>query len=116
MSPSAALRRSHRAAGPRRGRLRRPLIVAVGVLSEAIPLWLRGYRFGGNVVVRCRDGHVFTTLWVPGASLKALRFAGWRLQRCPVGNHWSVVAPVRRSDLTKRQERSASETRDIRIP
>jgi hypothetical protein len=117
MSRQVTPRRSRRAAaGRRRGRLRRPLIVAISVLSDAIPLWLRGYRIGGNVVVRCRDGHLFTTLWVPGASLKALRFAGWRLQRCPVGHHWSVVTPVRRSDLSTQQERSASEMKDIRIP
>jgi hypothetical protein len=117
MSRQVTLRRSRRAAaGPRRGRLRRPLIVAISVLSDAIPLWLRGYRIGGNVVVRCRDGHLFTTLWVPGASVKALRFAGWRLQHCPVGHHWSVVTPVRRSDLSTQQERRASEMKDIRIP
>jgi hypothetical protein len=90
-------------------------MLAVGFLSEAIPLWLRGYRMGGNVVVRCRDGHLFTTIWIPGASLKALRFAGWRFQHCPVGHHWSVVTPVRRSDLSRRQARSASEKKDIRI-
>jgi hypothetical protein len=95
---------------------RRGLVVGVGVLSEAIPLWLRGYGIGGNVVVRCRDGHLFTTLWVPGASLKAFRFAAWRLQRCPVGHHWSVVTPVRRSDLGNREQRRASEMKDIRIP
>jgi hypothetical protein len=116
MSPPVTLGRGRRATAARRGPLGRPLIAAVGVLSEAIPLWLRGYPFGGNVVVRCRDGHLFTTLWVPGASLKAVRFAGWRLQRCPVGHHWSVVTPVRRSDLSKQQERAASEIKDIRIP
>jgi hypothetical protein len=117
MSRPLTFRRSRRrATGPRGARLRRPLIVAVSVLSEAIPLWLRGYRIGGNVVVRCRDGHLFTTLWIPGASLKALRFSGWRLQRCPVGHHWSIVTPVRRSDLSKQQERSASKRRDVRIP
>jgi hypothetical protein len=116
MSPPVTLRRGRRAADARRGPLRRPLIAAVSVLSEAIPLWLRGYPIGGSVVVRCRDGHLFTTLWVPGASLKAVRFAGWRLQHCPVGHHWSVVTPVRRSDLSKQQERAASEMKDIRIP
>ena len=28
---------------------------------------------GRNVVVRCRQGHLFTTIWIPGGSLKALR-------------------------------------------
>ncbi len=33
----------------------------------------RGYPLGGNAVVRCRQGHLFTTIWIPGASLKAVR-------------------------------------------
>jgi len=79
-------------------------------------LKLRGYRIAGNVVVRCREGHLFTTIWVPGASLKSIRLGWWRVQRCPVGKHWSIVTPVRRSDLTEEELRAASETRDIRIP
>jgi hypothetical protein len=97
-------------------RHRRVLIIAIGFLSEAIPLWLRGYRLGGNVVVRCRDGHLFTTIWIPGVSLKALRIGAWRVQRCPVGHHWSIVTPVKKADLGGEEQRLASETRDIRIP
>ena len=77
---------------------------------------LRGYRLAGNVVVRCRKGHLFTTIWVPGASLKSVRLGWWRFQRCPVGRHWSFVTPVRRSGLTDDQRRTAGETKDIRIP
>ena len=62
---------------------------------------LRGYRFGGNVVVRCREGHLFTTIWVPGVSLKAVRLGWWRLQRCPVGDHWSLVSPVKEAELSE---------------
>jgi hypothetical protein len=77
---------------------------------------LRGYRVGGNVVVRCRQGHLFTTIWIPGGSLKAVRLGWWRIQRCPVGKHWSIVVPVREADLTPRQKRAAGKRRDIRIP
>ena len=76
----------------------------------------RGYRMGGNVVVRCRQGHLFTTIWVPGASLKSIRLGWWRLQRCPVGMHWSIVSPVKEANLTEDERRSASEHKDIRIP
>jgi hypothetical protein len=76
----------------------------------------RGYPMGGNVVVRCRDGHLFTTIWVPGASVKAVRLGWWRIQRCPVGNHWSVVTPVRESDLSESEQRFAREHKDIRVP
>jgi hypothetical protein len=75
-----------------------------------------GYNLGGDVVVRCRDGHLFTTIWVPGASLKAVRLGWVRLQRCPVGNHWTLVTPVRDSDLTDEERQIAGEHRDIRIP
>ena len=77
---------------------------------------LRGYRVGGNVIVRCRQGHLFTTLWIPGGSLKAVRLGWWRIQRCPVGHHWSVVTPVREADLTSRQRRAARKRHDVRIP
>jgi hypothetical protein len=70
-------------------------IVACGV--EAAALWLRTSRIAGSVVVRCRDGHLFTTIWLPGGSVKSLRLAWWRFQRCPVGGHWSLVTPVRES-------------------
>ncbi len=76
----------------------------------------RGYAVGPATPVRCREGHVFTTVWIPGVSFKALRLGWWRLQRCPVGPHWSLVRPVRRSDLSARERRSAAEVRDTRIP
>jgi len=79
-------------------------------------LRMRGYGFAGDVVVRCRRGHVYTTIWVPGASLKSVRLGWWRLQRCPVGGHWSLVTPVRQSVLTEDERRTADENRDIRIP
>ena len=76
----------------------------------------RGYRMGRNVIVRCRQGHLYTTIWLPGGSLKSVRFGFWRFQRCPVGRHWSIVTPVKKSELTEDARRIAGETRDIRIP
>lgn len=96
---------------------RRTLTIALAVmLVETIVMRLRGYRVGGNVAVRCREGHLFTTIWIPGASLKAVRLLWWRFQYCPVGRHWSVVTPVRESELTDKELRTAQETKDIRIP
>ncbi len=54
--------------------------------------------------------------WVPGASLKSLRFGWWRFQHCPVGNHWSLVTPVKESDLTEEEKRIDRAEEDIRIP
>ena len=86
------------------------------LIAEIVVLWLRGYGLGGNVTVRCRSGHVFTTLWIPAASVKSLRLGPWRVQRCPVGKHWSLVTPVAQSDLTFLQRRRASSTHDLRVP
>ena len=54
----------------------------------------RGYSgLGRRCSVRCRDGHLFRTIWIPGLSVKAIRLGWWRFQYCPVGRHWSVVSP-----------------------
>jgi hypothetical protein len=56
----------------------------------------RGYSgLGGRTLVRCRDGHLFRTIWVPGVSIKAIRLGWYRFQFCPVGRHWTVVKPVK---------------------
>ena len=91
------------------------MIVAALLLETAV-LWQRGYGVGGNVVVRCREGHLFTTIWIPGVSLKAIRLGWWRVQYCPVGRHWSIVTPVKRSELTEEEAGIASEHADIRLP
>jgi hypothetical protein len=100
----------------KRRRWRRLAIIAAGMLAEAIPVWRRGYGVGGNVIVRCREGHLFTTIWVPGASVKALRLGPRRFQWCPVGHHLSLVTLVRKSDLSPRQRRTAGKAKDIRVP
>jgi hypothetical protein len=92
------------------------LVGAVAVAVEAAAMRRAGYSHPGNVVVRCREGHLFTTIWVPGASLKSVRLGWWRIQRCPVGGHWSVVTPVRRTALKPWQRRRAAARRDVRIP
>ena len=77
---------------------------------------LRGYPIGGRIVVRCRQGHLFTTLWIPGVTVKAVRLVWWRVQRCPVGPHWSIVTPVRESELSALDRQRASRHRDVPIP
>jgi hypothetical protein len=96
---------------------RRVFTIAVAAVAvEGAALWLRSSRVGGNVVVRCRDGHLFTTIWIPGGSLKSLRLGWWRFQRCPVGRHWSLVTPLRESELTEEERQFAHDHKDIRIP
>lgn len=113
-------RRSKRSGKHRCGTRRRPrrLLGALLVLDllATVVARRRGYKVGGDVIVRCRRGHLFTTIWIPGASLKSVRLGWYRFQRCPVGNHWSLVQPVREADLTEDERRAAAEHRDLRIP
>ena len=93
------------------------ILVAVGVAAGGTLIARRlGYNLGVNTVVRCRQGHLFTTIWIPGVKLKELDLVVARVQRCPVGKHWSLVVPVRDKDLTEAELQSAREHHDIRIP
>jgi hypothetical protein len=91
-------------------------IAAVAMLVETAGLWLRTRRIGGKLIVRCRAGHLFTTIWIPAASVKSLRLGLWRVQRCPVGRHWSLVTPVNENELSEDERRFAREHQDIPLP
>ena len=96
---------------------RAALAAAVGLtLAEAVVVARRrGSLIGADTIVRCRAGHLFTTLWIPGGSLKAVRLGPWRFQRCPVGRHWSLVTPVAQAELSERERRAAARHHDLRI-
>ena len=63
----------------------RLVLLVTGLVAGTVVARRLGYGVGGNTVVRCREGHLYTTIWIPGASLKALRLGWARLQYCPVG-------------------------------
>ena len=90
-------------------------VVAAYAVGTVIAL-RQGYKFGQNVPVRCRDGHVFSTVWIPGASIKSLRLGLWRVQWCPVGKHVALVYPVRDVDLTQETRDLAAASHDIPVP
>lgn len=92
------------------------ITLALVVVEAVVVSQRRGYLLGARTIVRCRDGHLFTTLWVPGASVKALRLGWWRWQRCPVGGHWTLVTPAREADLTDEERDRARAHPDVRIP
>jgi len=96
------------------------IVIVVVALILAIGTWVarrRGYSgIGGNTIVKCRQGHLFTTIWVPGASLKSIRLGKSRFQHCPVGNHWTMVTPVNDSELTDDMRKTAEEHHDVRLP
>jgi len=92
------------------------LVVAAVAVGGTLIARRLGYQLGTNTVVRCREGHLFTTIWIPGIKLKELDLIVARVQRCPVGQHWSLVVPVRDADLTDADRQFAAEHHDIRIP
>jgi hypothetical protein len=95
------------------------VVVAIVAANDAIGTRVarrRGYTVGGDIVVRCRKGHLFTTIWVPGASLKSVRLGSSRWQHCPVGDHWSMATTVRGAELTDAERVIAEPHRDMRIP
>jgi hypothetical protein len=102
------------------GKGKRGLIVAGAVAAAyaagTVTAKRMGYTFGGNVVVKCRSGHVFSTIWIPGGSLKSLRLGFWRVQWCPVGKHVTLVHPVKDVDLTAEMRDLAAAHHDIRVP
>jgi hypothetical protein len=66
--------------------------------------------------VRCSAGHLFTTIWIPLASLKSVRLGNRRYQRCPVGRHWAMVEKLDRGSASAEDLAAAAAVHDIRIP
>jgi len=90
--------------------------IIVGYAVATVIAVLRGYKFGRSVPVRCRDGHLFTTIWIPGASIKSLRLGPWRVQWCPVGRHVTLVTLLKDDDLTPDEREFAAQHHDVPIP
>jgi hypothetical protein len=67
-------------------------------------------------VVRCSAGHLYTSIWMWGGSIKALRLGSRRYQRCPVGRHWSMARVVDASSLTPAEREQAAAIHDLPIP
>ena len=98
-------------------RVVRTVLIVAGVITGGTLIARHlGYNLGTNTIVRCRQGHLFTTIWIPGVKLKELDLVVARVQRCPVGKHWSLVRPVRAADLSETEIQFAREHRDIRVP
>jgi hypothetical protein len=93
------------------------IVIAAGVATGGTLIARRlGYNLGTNTIVRCRQGHVFTTIWIPGIKLKEIDLVIARIQRCPVGRHWSLVVPVRPETLTAEDRDFARAHHDIPVP
>jgi hypothetical protein len=90
--------------------------VVAAYVAATIIATRQGYSFGKNAIVRCRRGHLFSTVWIPGASVKSLRLGFWRIQWCPVGRHVDLVRPVKAADLTEAERSFALSHHDAPVP
>ncbi len=104
------------ASAKRKRRLAIFAVTVAGYAAGTVIATRQGYKFGTNVAVRCRRGHLFTTVWIPGASVKALRLGYWRVQWCPVGRHVDLVRLLRDADLTEAERSLAAARHDILVP
>lgn len=66
--------------------------------------------------VRCKDGHLFTTIWIPLGSVKAMRLGGARFQRCPVGDHRTTVRRLDERTTDQTELEAAARVHDLRVP
>lgn len=92
------------------------LIVVIALYAIVTVRTARTNDEGGWSVVRCRQGHLFETVWVPGGSFKAVRLGPLRYQRCPVGQHWAWIRRVDPSTLTPGELADARAARDTWVP
>lgn len=98
---------------------RRKGLAFAGGMTVLEALFLRrrtGKLVGFRTIVRCARGHLFTTVWIPGASVKSLRLGPWRIQRCPVGQHWTVIRPAKLEKLSDEEREAARSQRDTFLP
>lgn len=67
--------------------------------------------------VRCSKGHLYTSTWIPGGSLKSVRLGlGRRYQRCPVGHHWAMTSRLDPQTMSEDEREQAAAVHDVRIP
>jgi hypothetical protein len=65
-----------------------------------------------QTIARCRQGHLFVTMWGGRGSFRLFDL-GWAcIQRCPVGGHLTLVYPVDEATLTSERKKQAKKCRD----
>jgi hypothetical protein len=67
----------------------------------------------GRTAARCRQGHLFTTIWGVKGAHRVTDFGWMRLQRCPVDGRLTLVYPVDESTLTREEKKLAKQVQDI---
>ena len=67
-------------------------------------------------VMRCPDGHLFETPFLPMMSLKAIRTPRGRIMRCPVDGRRGLVELMFTAELTPAQRDEARRNRTSPLP
>jgi hypothetical protein len=94
-----------------------PIIVVIvaallSFAAGAVIARRRGYTEPVETIARCRRGHLFTTVWVSKTAGRKLDLGWARVQRCPVGHHWTLVTRVDASGLTAEEKKIARKHRE----
>ncbi len=94
-----------------------PLIIIVvaaflAFIVGAVIAHRKGFKSEGEVVARCSQGHLFTTVWVGNFNWRRVDVGFAKIQRCPVDGHLTVVRPVEMSSLTPEEKKLAKQNRD----
>ena len=85
------------------------LVVGILVVVQNRRMRRQGYSIPGQTVVRCSRGHLFTTTWIEGGSLRAVRLGPTtRYQYCPVCRRFATIHPVKEADLTDEMRTEAA--------
>jgi hypothetical protein len=75
-----------------------------------------GHKIGRNCTLRYHQRHAFATLWFPGGKIRTNDDGAPRFGRCPLGDHSTLVIPVRDRNLTIEQRLQTAGHHDVRLP
>jgi hypothetical protein len=67
-------------------------------------------------IVRCSQGGLFESKWIPLISVKAVRLGRRRWQRCPVHRRWEMVQRVDEQTLSDQDRAEAARYPAGRLP
>ncbi|WP_338179155.1 hypothetical protein [Jatrophihabitans sp.] len=67
-------------------------------------------------IARCSSGSLFTTPWIPFASLTSVRLGRRRLLRCPVHRRWELAQRVDEASLTDAERAAVAANPSRRLP
>lgn len=67
-------------------------------------------------IARCSEGHLFSTIWIPLVSFKAIRMGSDRWQKCPLCRKFRRVSLVDKDSLSSSETEQANSVQDSRIP